>query len=110
MAFFFLNLFAHIGIPLAMAAVFWLHVKRLARPRLLPPAPVMWVLIGALTPAAVAWPVPMAPQANALLLPAQVPADLFFAFWIPVCAIHRRTADGAHRSWRLPSGCSPCRG
>ena len=28
--FFFLNLFAHIGIPLAMGVVFWLHVKRLA--------------------------------------------------------------------------------
>jgi coenzyme F420-reducing hydrogenase delta subunit/NAD-dependent dihydropyrimidine dehydrogenase PreA subunit len=83
-AFFFLNLFAHVGVPLAMAAVFWLHVKRLARPRLLPPAPTMWVAIGGLTLAAVAWPVPMAPQANALLLPAQVPADLFFAFWIPV--------------------------
>ena len=83
-AFFFLNLFAHIGVPLAMAAVFWLHVKRLARPRLLPPAPTMWLAIGALTLAAMAWPVPMAPQANALILPAQVPADLFFAFWIPV--------------------------
>jgi ferredoxin/coenzyme F420-reducing hydrogenase delta subunit len=84
MAFFFLNLFAHIGVPLAMGAVFWLHVKRLARPRMLPPAPTMWVAIGALTVASVAWPVPMAPQGNALLLPSHVPADLFFAFWIPV--------------------------
>ena len=84
MAFFFLNLFAHIGIPLAMLAIFWLHVKRLARPRLLPPSPTMWVAIGALTATSVAWPVPMAPQANPLLLPSQVPADVFFAFWIPV--------------------------
>ena len=35
--FFFLNLFAHIGIPLAMGAAFWLHVKRLQRPLMLPP-------------------------------------------------------------------------
>ncbi|HEU4925833.1 MAG TPA: cytochrome b N-terminal domain-containing protein [Vicinamibacterales bacterium] len=84
MAFFFLNLFAHIGVPLAMAAFFWLHVKRLARPRLLPPAPTMWVAIGALTVASLAWPVPMAPQANALMLPSEVPADVFFAFWIPL--------------------------
>ena len=84
MAFFFLNLFAHIGVPLAMVVIFWLHVKRLARPRLLPPAPTMWMAIGALTLAAVAWPAPMAPQANPLLLPSQMPADLFFAFWIPV--------------------------
>ena len=26
----------------------------------------------------------MAPQANALVLPSEVPADVFFAFWIPV--------------------------
>ena len=83
-AFFFLTLFAHIGVPLAMVVFFWLHVKRLARPRLLPPAPLMWAAIGALTVASMAWPVPMAPQANALLLPSQVPADVFFAFWIPL--------------------------
>ena len=38
-AFFFLNLFAHVGLPLAMGVVFLLHVKRLARPVLLPPRP-----------------------------------------------------------------------
>ena len=35
--FFFLNLFVHVGIPLAMALGLWLHVSRLARPVLLPP-------------------------------------------------------------------------
>jgi ferredoxin len=84
MAFFFLTLFAHIGIPLAMGVLFWLHVKRLARPRLLPPRVVMWSVIGALTATAVLWPLTMAPKAEALLLPAVVPADLFYAFWIPV--------------------------
>ena len=33
-AFFFITLFAHIGIPLGMGVMFWLHVKRLARPAL----------------------------------------------------------------------------
>jgi ferredoxin/coenzyme F420-reducing hydrogenase delta subunit len=84
MAFFFLTLFAHIGVPLAMGVVFWLHVKRLARPRLLPPRPVMWTVIGALAAIAILWPLPMAPKADALSLPRTVPADLFFAFWIPV--------------------------
>ena len=83
-AFFFLNLFAHIGVPLAMVGFFWLHVKRLARPRLLPSTLTMWATIAALTAAALAWPVPMAPQANALVLPSEVPADVFFAFWIPL--------------------------
>ena len=84
-AFFFLNLFAHIGVPLAMGVVFWLHVKRLARPLLLPPAPAMWVAIGALTAgrrglARCRW----RRKPMRCALPAQVPADLFFAFWIPV--------------------------
>jgi quinol-cytochrome oxidoreductase complex cytochrome b subunit len=35
--FFFVTLFAHIGIPLGMGVVFWLHIKRLERPLLLPP-------------------------------------------------------------------------
>jgi coenzyme F420-reducing hydrogenase delta subunit/Pyruvate/2-oxoacid:ferredoxin oxidoreductase delta subunit len=83
MAFFFLNLFVHIALPLGMAAVFWLHVKRLARPRMLPPPVTMWLTIGALTLTAVAWPVPMAPRADMLVLPQRVPADLFFAFWVP---------------------------
>ena len=30
--FFFVTLFAHIGIPLGMGVVFWLHIKRLERP------------------------------------------------------------------------------
>jgi coenzyme F420-reducing hydrogenase delta subunit/Pyruvate/2-oxoacid:ferredoxin oxidoreductase delta subunit len=83
-AFFFLNLFAHVGIPLGMAMIFWLHVKRLARPRLLPPPAVMWTVIGALTAAAVLRPATLGPAADALVLPERVPVDLVFAAWIPV--------------------------
>jgi ferredoxin len=82
--FFFLNLFAHIGIPLAMGVVFWLHVKRLARPRMLPPRPMTWVVTGLLTLTVVVWPLEMAPRADPFVLPAEIPTDLFFAFWIPI--------------------------
>jgi ferredoxin len=82
--FFFLNLFAHIGIPLAMGVVFWLHVKRLQRPRLLPARAMTWAVVGALTVTAIVRPLEMAPQADAFILPEAVPADLFFAFWIPL--------------------------
>ena len=81
--FFFLNLFAHIGIPLTMAVAFWLHVRRLHRPALLPPRPVTWLVAGGLTAAAVLWPLDMAPRADLFAMPEVVPADLFFAFWIP---------------------------
>src|SRR5579885_3628612 len=35
-AFFFLNLFAHIALPVGLGLLLWLHVSRLARPGLLP--------------------------------------------------------------------------
>jgi ubiquinol-cytochrome c reductase cytochrome b subunit len=82
--FFFLNLFAHIGIPLAMGVVFWLHIKRLQRPLMLPPRPLMWTVVGGLTAVAVVWPLEMAPRADPFVLPAEIPADVFFAFWLPM--------------------------
>ena len=86
--FFFLNLFAHIGIPLAMGVVFWLHVKRLSRPHVLPPRLVMWLVIAALTATAMVWPLGMAPQANPFVpARATIPADFFFAFWIPIARV-----------------------
>jgi coenzyme F420-reducing hydrogenase delta subunit/Pyruvate/2-oxoacid:ferredoxin oxidoreductase delta subunit len=82
--FFFLTLFAHIGIPLGMAVVFWLHIKRLARPALLPPRPLMWTTIGLLAGIAIVRPLVMAPKADPFVLPAEIPVDLFMAFWLPV--------------------------
>ena len=83
-AFFFLNLFAHIAVPLAMGVVFWIHVRRVARPQLLPPRRLTWTIIGGLVALAVVRPIAIAPKADPFHLPAQVPADLFFAFWLPV--------------------------
>ncbi len=83
-AFFFLNLFAHVAIPLAMGVVFWLHVKHLARPLLLPPRMITWTIIGLLIAASVVRPLVMAPKANPFVVPVDVPADLFFVFWIPL--------------------------
>jgi ferredoxin len=82
--FFFITLFAHIGIPLAMGVIFWLHVKRLQRPLLLPPRPLMWTVIGLLTAVAVVRPLVMAPRANPFVLPTDVPVDLFVAAWVPL--------------------------
>lgn len=82
--FFFITLFAHIGVPLAMGVVFWLHIKRLQRPVLLPPRPLMWTVIGALTAVPLLSPIAMAPQANPFVQPASVPVDVFVAFWLPL--------------------------
>lgn len=82
-AFFFINLFLHVAIPLGVAAGLWLHVTRLARPTLLPPRALGLTLLGALIAMSVVLPAPLPPEASALALPPAVPVDLFYAFWLP---------------------------
>ncbi|HEX9165208.1 MAG TPA: cytochrome b N-terminal domain-containing protein, partial [Gemmatimonadales bacterium] len=82
-AFFFLNLFLHVALPLGLGLVLWLHVSRLARPVLLPPRPLLWGTVGVLTAVAVAWPLAMAPEANPFVLPEQVEISWFYGFWLP---------------------------
>lgn len=83
-AFFFINLFAHVALPLALGLVLWLHVSRVARATLLPPRRLTWSIIGLLFVVALAWPLAMAPEADPFTRPATVPADYFFAFWLPL--------------------------
>jgi coenzyme F420-reducing hydrogenase delta subunit/Pyruvate/2-oxoacid:ferredoxin oxidoreductase delta subunit len=83
-AFFFLNLFLHIALPIGLGIVLWLHVSRVARPTLLPPRRLMWSTFALLTAAAILLPVGLAPEATPFLRPARVPADLFYAFWLPL--------------------------
>lgn len=82
-AFFFINLFLHVAVPLAVAGGLWLHVSRLARPMLLPPRALAVAVIGGLVATSVLLPAPLPPAANALVLPAQVPLNLVYAFWLP---------------------------
>lgn len=84
--FFFLALFAHIGIPLALGVVFWLHIKRLNRPAFLPPRAVTWTVVGALVALSIVFPLTMAPKADPFVRPDTVPIDVFFAFWLPITA------------------------
>lgn len=74
-AFFFLNLFAHVALPVALGLVFWLHVARVARPHLLPPRGLLWGVIGLLAAASVLLPVRMAPPADPFRLPVAAPYD-----------------------------------
>jgi ferredoxin len=83
-AFFFLNLFLHIALPIGLGIVIWLHLSRVARPVLLPPRPLMWAVFTLLTAAAVLWPVRMAPEATPFARPERAPLDLFYAFWLPL--------------------------
>jgi ferredoxin/coenzyme F420-reducing hydrogenase delta subunit len=82
-AFFFLNLFAHIALPIGMALGLWIHVSRLTRPQLLPPRPLLWTTLGLLFAASLAVPAPLGPEADLRRLPGDVPLDLFYGFWLP---------------------------
>jgi coenzyme F420-reducing hydrogenase delta subunit/Pyruvate/2-oxoacid:ferredoxin oxidoreductase delta subunit len=83
-AFFFLNLFLHIALPIGLGVGLMVHVARVARPVLFPPRPVMLWATALLVAIAVARPVAMAPEADPFRLPTSVPLDLFYAFWLPV--------------------------
>lgn len=82
-AFFFLNLFAHVALPVALGLAFWLHVARVARPQLLPPRKLLVGVIGLLVAASILVPVRMAPPADAFRLPVAAPYDFFYAFFLP---------------------------
>jgi quinol-cytochrome oxidoreductase complex cytochrome b subunit/coenzyme F420-reducing hydrogenase delta subunit len=83
-AFFFLNLFAHIALPIGLAALVWVHVARVARPVLVPARPVLHGTLLALTLLAIVWPIGMAAPADLLRVPGGVAVDWFFAPWLPI--------------------------
>lgn len=83
-AFFFVNLFIHIALPLGFGVGLWLHVSRLARPVLLPPRRLTRFIVGALTLAAFVFPAPLGPAADPLQLATATPADVIVAWWLPL--------------------------
>lgn len=83
-AFFFLNLFAHVAVPVGMAGLLLLHVARIARPKLLPPRGLALALTAALLALSLAVPAPLAPRAEPLALLPELPLDVFYAFWLPL--------------------------
>lgn len=85
-AFFFMNLFLHIAIPVGVVMFLWLHVSRVARPVLLPPRPLLWTAVGLLTAAAVLLPVRLGPGADLLRVPSEVALNIFYSFWLPAVA------------------------
>ena len=83
-AFFFVNLFMHIVVPLAMGVMLWLHVSRVARPVLLPPKRTTWTIVGVLTVASILLPATLGPAANPFRVATATPTDLMAAWWLPV--------------------------
>jgi ferredoxin/coenzyme F420-reducing hydrogenase delta subunit len=74
---------AHLGLSAVVGLFYWLHLKRLRRPKLLPPKFWMWILGGLLTVFGLLIPVGMLPPASFERLAAEFPVDLFFLFYLP---------------------------
>ena len=82
-AFFFLNLFAHVALPIGLGLLFWIHVARVARPNLVPPKRLLWTALGLIAAASVIWPVGMEAPADLFRRPGAARFDLFFNFFLP---------------------------
>ncbi len=85
--FFFTNLFLHVALPLGVAAMFWLHASRVARPSLGPPKKMFWWIVAIVGGLAAIVPVPLPPEADLLARPVDVPLDVFYAFWLPIAGV-----------------------
>ncbi len=82
--FFFMNLFLHVCLPLFLALLLWIHLVRIVRPVLLPPRQMSAAIVFCLGVVGALLPLPLAPRADLLQVPANVPTDLFYNFWVPV--------------------------
>lgn len=74
----------HIGLSILVGVLIWVHLKRLSRARLLPPQFWMILIGGAVTVAAIVWPLGMLPAFNFNQVPGSFPIDPFYLFLMPV--------------------------
>lgn len=82
-AFFFLNLFAHVALPIGVAGLVWVHVSRLERPVLLPPRALLCWTTALLLGASLWAPAPLGAEADFATRPTALEVDWFYFFWLP---------------------------
>ena len=75
---FSLLIFLHIGIPLALLALMWVHVQRLSRPATHPPQALAWGTLGALTLLSLVRPVASDAPADLARAPGMLAPDWFY--------------------------------
>ena len=79
-----LLLVLHLGLSALVGLFFWLHIKRLNRPKLLPPRYWNIALLGVFVLVSLALPVRMLAAADQPLLPAVLPLDPFYLGYLPL--------------------------
>ncbi|MCC7326485.1 MAG: hydrogenase iron-sulfur subunit [Burkholderiales bacterium] len=75
---FSLLIFLHIGLPLALLAVMWVHVQRLSVPETSPPRALYWVTLMVLTSLSFARPIVSAAPAAAGIVPPLLEFDWYY--------------------------------
>ena len=75
---FSLLIFLHIGFPLALLAVMWIHLQRLSRPASNPPRALAWGMLGALVLLSLVRPVASDAPADLTLAPTTLALDWFY--------------------------------
>lgn len=73
----------HFGLSLAVIAFLVWHLKRLSRPKWLPPQHLSLIGVAALLVAALIFPAGMLPAINPTLRPQNIPLDIFYLFYLP---------------------------
>ena len=91
--------FVHIGAPLAVLAVLWVHTQRVPQARTAPPLPIALTLTGALVVLSLVKPALSQPRAD---LAAAATAIEFDWFYLPVYALLYRWTPG--EVWLLVAG------
>lgn len=83
-SFFFLNLFLHVVVPLAMIFGIWIHTSKLARTVWFPTRRLTWGITGFLVLVSMTFPAPLAQKADLLNIAPEYPSDWWFSFWLPL--------------------------
>lgn len=73
----------HIGLSIGVGVLIWVHLKRLSRPKVLPPRFWMVLIGGAIVIASILWPLGMLPALDPDQLPGTFPIDPFYLFLMP---------------------------
>lgn len=91
--------FMHIGLPLAVLALLWIHTQRVPKAHTQPPAPIASGLLATFVVLALVRPAVSEPVADLATVPATVPLDWFYLPVLPLVYEWGRAA-----TWALVGG------
>lgn len=83
-SFFFMNLFLHVALPLAMTIGLYIHTSKLNNPAWVPVKPIFKWLTISLTILSIVWPAALGPGADLLSVGGIYPIDWFYSFFMPI--------------------------